>query len=68
MTQPSNPPRSAEATSDFHLPSPSIWPFALGAGVSMVAFGVLVSPLFCLVGAALFVLALAGWVQELRRE
>jgi len=53
---------------DIHVPSPSVWPFVLGAGVSLVAFGVVASVLFCGVGAILFAIGLAGWIEELRRE
>jgi hypothetical protein len=68
MTDVTRPRSEPSASAEIHLPSPSVWPFALGAGVSMVGLGVLVSPLFCVVGVALFVLALAGWIAELRRE
>jgi hypothetical protein len=45
-----------------------MWPFVLGAGVSLLAFGALTSLLFTAVGAVMFVIALAGWIQELRHE
>jgi hypothetical protein len=51
-----------------HLPGPSMWPFVLGAGVSLLAFGVLTSLLFSVVGAVMFGIALAGWIEELRHE
>jgi hypothetical protein len=53
---------------DAHLPGPSMWPFVLGAGVSLLAFGVLTSLLFSVVGAVMFGIALAGWIEELRHE
>ena len=39
---------------DIHLPGPSMWPFVLGAGVSLLAFGVLTSLLFTAVGVVMF--------------
>ena len=49
-----------------HLPSPSVWPFVLGGGVALAAFGVATSYAFCLFGAVLFIWALAGWIGDLR--
>jgi hypothetical protein len=51
-----------------HLPSPSVWPFVLGAGVALAAFGVPTNLLFSLVGALLVTMALVGWIGDLRRE
>ena len=48
--------------------SPSIWPVALSAAVTLVAFGIVTSSVFSLVGAALFVWSLAGWIQDLRHD
>jgi hypothetical protein len=52
----------------FHLPAPTIWPFVCGGGVALLAFGMLTSPAFSLVGLLLVARALAGWIGELRRE
>jgi hypothetical protein len=51
---------------DVHLPSPSVWPAVLGAGLSLAAFGVATSALFVLFGAALVAWALFGWIQDMR--
>ena len=64
-------PRPAEhdhAGDEFHLPGPTIWPFVCGAGVGLLAFGMLTSLVFSLLGLLLIVRSLAGWVEELRRE
>ena len=55
-------------TPGVHLPSPSVWPFVLGGGVTLMAFGVPTNLLFSLVGVILVAWALAGWIGELRRE
>ena len=47
---------------------PSIWPVALSAGVTLLAFGVVTSSVFSLVGAVLFAWSLAGWIRDLRHE
>jgi hypothetical protein len=51
---------------DIHLPSPSYWPFVVGGAVTLLAFGVVTSFAFSLMGAVLLVWGLIGWVQELR--
>jgi hypothetical protein len=51
-----------------HLPSPTVWPFVLGAGVSLAAFGVATSYYFVIVGVVLVAWALYGWIEDLRHE
>jgi hypothetical protein len=53
---------------DFHLPAPTIWPFVCGAGVALLAFGMLTHAAFSLLGLLLVARSLAGWIEELRRE
>jgi hypothetical protein len=53
---------------DVHLPEPSVWPFVLGGGVALAAFGVPINLLFSVVGAVLVAIALVGWIGDLRRE
>jgi hypothetical protein len=49
-----------------HLPSPSVWPVVVGAGVSVAAFGVVTSFAFCALGVILFAWGLSGWIGDLR--
>jgi hypothetical protein len=39
----------------------------LAVGIAMIMAGLAVSPLFSLGGLIVFAIALAGWIQELRR-
>lgn len=48
------------------LPAPTIWPAVLAAGVTLLAFGLLTSLVFAVVGALVFALGLGGWVWEIR--
>jgi hypothetical protein len=45
-----------------------MWPFVLGAGVTLAAFGVATSYYFIIVGVLLAVWALIGWIEDLRHE
>ena len=60
--------RPAEHGHDFHLPAPTIWPLVCGAGVGLLAFGLLTQPAFSLLGLLLIARSLVGWIGELRRE
>jgi hypothetical protein len=51
-----------------HLPSPSVWPFVLGGGVTLAAFGVPTNLFFTFVGALLVAWALVGWIKDLLDE
>ena len=49
-----------------HLPGPSVWPLTVGAGVTLLAFGVVTSVLLSLLGLLLLGYGLAGWIGEMR--
>jgi hypothetical protein len=49
-----------------HLPQPSIWPFTIGGGVALLAFGVATSLALSAMGLALIAWGLSGWIGELR--
>ena len=51
-----------------HLPSPSVWPFVVGSGVTLVAFGIPTSLVFSGVGLVLMALGLRGWIREMTHE
>jgi hypothetical protein len=49
-----------------HLPSPSVWPFVVGAGVASAALGVATTFALCGLGAVLFIWGMSGWIGDLR--
>ncbi len=49
-----------------HLPSPSVWPVTVGAGVALLAFGIVTSLALSALGLALLFWGVFRWVQELR--
>ena len=51
---------------DVHLPPPSVWPLAAGAGVSLMAFGVATSLALSILGLVLLGWGIWNWIQELR--
>ena len=57
----------AHGPEETHLPEPTIWPFVLAGGLTLVALGLLTNLAFAVAGVALVAVALAGWVREVRR-
>jgi hypothetical protein len=49
-----------------HLPAPSVWPLTVGAGASLMAFGVATSLALSAMGVVLLAWGLVGWIQDLR--
>ncbi len=47
-----------------HLPSPSYWPLVLAAGLPFIAWGLIFNLWLCLVGGALVIAGIYGWVLE----
>lgn len=48
------------------LPHESLAPITLAAGVGLLGFGMLTSPIFSLVGVVVIFGALAVWIEEMR--
>ena len=51
-----------------HLPRPTYFPSGLAMGTAFLFWGLITSYVIVLVGVALFVAALAGWINEIRHE
>jgi len=50
------------------LPEPSIWPATLALAITFLVWGLVTSLMITGVGLALFGLALAGWIRDIRHE
>jgi hypothetical protein len=50
------------------LPPPTVWPATLSFGVTLMAFGVLTSPLMSVTGLIVFLYAAGGWFEDLRND
>jgi hypothetical protein len=50
------------------LPEPSIWPATLALGITLLLWGLVTSLIITGVGGMLFVVALAGWIRDIRHE
>jgi hypothetical protein len=62
-TQPTSP--AWEPLPDERLPRPTYFPAGLAMGTTLIAWGLITSGVVFLVGLALFIASLAGWITEL---
>jgi hypothetical protein len=44
----------------------SVYPIVVASGIALLAFGLLTSTVFCLLGLIVLASGLAGWIGELR--
>jgi len=65
---PGQPPPGWSLPKPEHLAGPTYWPAVMALGITMMLWGVVTAVLISLVGLALFVLALDGWIGELLHE
>jgi hypothetical protein len=67
-------PAPPEATADWtslppvKLPEPGVWPATLALGITFLVWGLVTSLIITGVGLALFAVALAGWIRDIRHE
>ncbi len=50
------------------LPAPTIWPITISFGVTLLAFGVLTSPVMGITGLIMFLCGAGGWFEDLRND
>jgi hypothetical protein len=50
------------------LPEPSIWPATLALAITFLVWGLVTSLIITGVGVALFAVAMAGWIRDIRHE
>jgi hypothetical protein len=50
------------------LPEPSVWPATLALAITFLVWGLVTSLIITGVGLALFAVALAGWIRDIRHE
>jgi hypothetical protein len=63
-----NPPPDWEPLPPESLPRPTFFPAGLAMGTTFIFWGLITSWVIILVGAGLFIAALAGWIMEICHE
>jgi uncharacterized membrane protein len=62
------PTKSWNSALPEHIPAPTFAPAALAFGISFFTWGLITSPVLWVIGLAIFVIALASWIGEIRHE
>lgn len=63
-----SPPPGWSLPQPDHIPEPTYWPMVLALGITLIMWGVVTTFLMSLVGLLMFIVALVGWINEMRRE
>ena len=50
------------------IPRPTFWPAGLAFGITLSLWGIVTSPIIIVFGLVVLVIALGGWIGEMRRE
>ncbi len=50
------------------LPPPTVWPITVSFGVTLLAFGVLTSPVMGITGLLMLLYGAFGWFEDLRND
>jgi Flp pilus assembly protein TadB len=53
---------------EIHLPGPTLIPFAMAIGITLVVIGTTINWLFSAVGGVIFVVTLVMWIRDTRRD
>jgi hypothetical protein len=69
MTEPRTEPRKGwNKPKPDRVPRSTAWPAAMALGVTLLAWGLITSPVVLGVGVALLAISLSGWIGEIRHE
>ena len=49
-------------------PKPGVWPVTLALAITLLVWGLVTSLIITGVGLALFAVAMAGWIRDIRHE
>jgi len=49
-------------------PEPGVWPVTLALAITLLVWGLVTSLMITGVGLALFAVAMAGWIRDIRHE
>ena len=55
-------------TEQIHLPGPSFLPPVMALGITLAVVGVVLSPIFVVIGVITFLVTLVKWIRQTREE
>lgn len=56
------------AGEQIHLPAPTILPFAMGIGITLIVVGTTITWFLSIIGGIIFIWTLIRWVRDTRRD
>ena len=56
------------AGEEIHLPGPTILPFAMAIGITLIVIGTTITWLLSIVGGIIFLVTLFRWIRDTRRD
>lgn len=56
------------AGEEIHLPGPTLIPFIMAIGITLIVIGTTINWLFSIIGVIVFLLCLFRWVADTRRD
>jgi hypothetical protein len=62
---PSPAPPSGE---ELHLPAPSVIPFAMAIGITLIVIGTTITWFLSVIGGVIFIVTLVRWIRDTRRD
>jgi hypothetical protein len=73
MTTTTEQPREVERSAppvgeEIHLPGPSIIPFAMAIGITLIVIGTTIDWIWMAVGGVIFIVTLVAWIRDAVRE
>jgi hypothetical protein len=51
-----------------HIPRPTYWPVTMSVGITFIFWGVATSLIVSAIGLVVFIIALVGWIGEMRND
>ena len=53
---------------EIHLPGPTILPFAMAIGITMIVIGTTITWLLSILGGIIFLVTLVKWIRDTRHD
>ena len=60
--------RTPPVGEEIHLPGPTLLPFVMAIGITLMVIGTTITWLFSIVGLIIFLITLVRWIRETRRD
>ncbi len=60
--------RTPPVGEEIHLPGPTLLPFVMAIGITLIVIGTTIDWLFSIVGLVIFLITLVRWIKDTRRD